>query len=247
MDKPKRWLLLRGLVREVRHWDGFDDRLRAALGDDGEVLALDLPGVGTEREKPCPTTVPKMVDDLRGRFLAARGDRGPFGLFAASLGGMVALDWAARYPGDFVRVAVSNTSARDLSSLSDRLSTEALSTIFRAVAIRDPIARERAILGLVSNTERGRGRAEAYVQLAKEAPVPYATLVRQLAAASRARSPAALTVPLLVLASEGDRMVSPACSRAVAKRYDAELRLHPTGGHDLPLDDPEWVLGQLLA
>jgi pimeloyl-ACP methyl ester carboxylesterase len=52
---------------------------------------------------------------------------------------------------------------------------------------------------------------------------------------------------MLVLASLGDRLVSPGCSRRIASRWALPIRLHPTAGHDLPLDDPEWVVQQVLG
>jgi predicted alpha/beta hydrolase family esterase len=49
---------------------------------------------------------------------------------------------------------------------------------------------------------------------------------------------------VLVLASLGDGLVDPACSWRMAKAWGVELRLHASAGHDLPLDDPEWVARQ---
>lgn len=101
------------------------------------------------------------------------------------------------------------------------------------------------MLGLISNTESGWTKASEFAAFAAEAPVPVSTLIRQLTAASRSKSPATLSVPLHVLCSDGDRMVSADCSRAIAKKYGARLDVHPSGGHDLPLDDPEWVAQRL--
>lgn len=237
---PTRWLLLRGLVRQARHWGDFPNVLVArGLSP----LLLDLPGVGLERHRTSPASIAGIVDDLRARFLPHAG--GPWGIYAQSLGGMIALDWAARYPQDFERVVVTNTSANDLSPRRHRLSDFGLRTILRAVRTRDPVARERLVLDLVSASERGRAHAERFATYSVEAPLTYSVLVRQLYAAARSRSPAHAPVPVLFLASEGDRMVSPACSRALATRYGAPLHVHPTGGHDLPLDDPEWVADRL--
>jgi pimeloyl-ACP methyl ester carboxylesterase len=244
-SRPRNWLLLRGLIREARHWNGFDAQLAARL-DGGRALCLDLPGVGTERHRPCPPSIPEIVDDLRARFLVERSD-GDWGLLAASLGGMVALDWGSRYPDDFVRIAVSNTSARDLSSLTERLSPFAMRTMARALFAGDRVAREGEILGLVANSDAGRAMAPAFAALADEAPVSRATLVRQLVAGARSKAPARLGVPLLVLCSDADRMVSSECSKRIAARYGADLRVHTAAGHDLPLDDPSWVIDQLTA
>ncbi|MGZ5183361.1 MAG: alpha/beta fold hydrolase, partial [Ramlibacter sp.] len=72
--------------------------------------------------------------------------------------------------------------------------------------------------------------------------------LRQLWAAARYRAPdRPPAVPLLLLASAGDRLVHPSCSARLADRWEVPLRLHPWAGHDLPLDDPAWVLDHVLS
>jgi hypothetical protein len=44
-----------------------------------------------------------------------------------------------------------------------------------------------------------------------------------------------------------DVLVSPQCSATLAHRWQVELRIHPDAGHDLPLDDPAWVIQQTLT
>jgi alpha-beta hydrolase superfamily lysophospholipase len=244
-----RWLLLRGLVRERRHWGDFPELLAARTGAD--VLTLDLPGVGTERTRPSPTSIAAIVADLRERWLAHRatlgeGEGDAWRLFAPSLGGMVALGWAEAHPDDFVGVAVCNTSARDVATLFDRFSTEALGTVARAL-FSSGRAREAHILALVANTEHGRARADAFATFAAESPVGTDVLVRQLWAASRATAPKSLATPLLVLCSDGDRLCHPRASHALGARLAAPVKVHPDAGHDLPLDDPEWVVGELAG
>jgi pimeloyl-ACP methyl ester carboxylesterase len=242
-DRPRAWLLLRGLVREKRHWGAFPAELEAQNGV--TTLCLDLPGTGTECTRPSPKTIAAIVDDIRERFLAVRGDQGPWGIFAVSLGGMVALDWAARYPDDFTRCVVSNTSAADVSSPLDRFRPSAWPTIARAGAA-SAATRERRILDLTSNHLADRaGLADQHARYAVEQPIGWATFARQILAASRSRLPAAIPVPVTVLVSDGDRLVDPTCSRRIAERLGAPLRVHPDGGHDLPLDAPAWVIEQL--
>jgi pimeloyl-ACP methyl ester carboxylesterase len=235
------WLLLRGLVRERRHWGDFPARLAARTG--GEVVTLDLPGVGTERGRPAPTSIAEVVADLHARH--PRGD-GAWGLFAPSFGGMIAMAWAAAHPEDFARVAVCNTSAKEVAGPLQRFSPAAVGTVLRGLVARGE-AREAHILALVSNTDHGRAHAAAFAAYAEEAPIGVDVLVRQLLAAARATVPPALPMPVLVLCSDGDRLCDPGASRALAARLGAPLAVHPTGGHDLPLDDPDWVVERLTA
>lgn len=51
--------------------------------------------------------------------------------------------------------------------------------------------------------------------------------------------------PILLLNGLGDRLVSPAYSEAIHKKWQLELHRHPWAGHDLTLDDGEWVVLQL--
>ena len=245
---PNAWLLLRGLVREQRHWGSFPE----ALADRAKsrVLCLDLPGVGTERDRPSPTRIGGIVEDLRAR-LQARQSGETWGIFAPSLGGMIAMAWVEAHPEDFVRIAVCNTSTRDLGGVFERFSPSALGTVLAAlpgVAFgEDPLARESRTLALVANTPHGRAQAATFAGYARETPIGVDVLVRQLLAASRTSAPAALAIPALVLCSDGDRLCSPQISRRLAERLGARLAVHPAAGHDLPLDDPEWVIRELLA
>jgi pimeloyl-ACP methyl ester carboxylesterase len=52
-------------------------------------------------------------------------------------------------------------------------------------------------------------------------------------------------VPALVLVGDGDRLVSPGCSRALASHLGVELRVHPTAGHDLSLDAGPWFAAEV--
>jgi pimeloyl-ACP methyl ester carboxylesterase len=60
-------------------------------------------------------------------------------------------------------------------------------------------------------------------------------------AAARFSAPEKPEVPLLILAGARDRMVWPGCSRRLARAWNADFALHPAAGHDLPLDDGDWV------
>lgn len=65
--------------------------------------------------------------------------------------------------------------------------------------------------------------------------------IRERFAAVRGEEPWSM----LVLNSRSDRLVSHLCSEAIARRLNLPLRVHATAGHDLPLDDPQWVAEQI--
>lgn len=246
-----RWLFLRGLVREARHWGDFPERFCSALGDAGVVgppLTLDLPGMGTECGGAIPGTVAGFVDDLRGRLQTVVAPGEPLGLFAVSLGGMVALDWLSRFPGDFGRAVIVATSAGDLSNPFERFHPRNYPRILRALRA-PPEERERIILAITSNREDGGLEAVAarHAAYARERPSGPPVLFRQLRAGMRSRTPERLLVPTLFLASRADRLVDWRCSERIAARFAAPLRLHERAGHDLPLDAPDWILAEVRA
>ena len=244
------WLLLRGLAREQRHFGAFPDAFAAATN--AHVTTIDLPGFGTEAHRASPTTVGAIVDDVRARFRASTAHAiepgSPVGIFAISLGGMVALDWAARYADDFARVVVANASAADLSPPWHRFSTSMMTRL--PVLVRaPPLERERTILAITSNrSERDNAAlAVAWARFYDERTPRRSSFARQLFAATRSRAPRAIKAPVLVLTSTADRLVDHRCSRAIAARLRAPLRVHGEGGHDITLDAPTWVCEQVAA
>jgi pimeloyl-ACP methyl ester carboxylesterase len=82
----------------------------------------------------------------------------------------------------------------------------------------------------------------AWTQIRRSAPVSAANSLRQLWAAAcfRADRPAP-RCPVLLLSSESDCLVDPACSVRIAAGWSAAHAVHPWAGHDLPHDDPHWT------
>lgn len=242
------WLFLRGLSREQRHWGSFPDVFRAKVKG-ARVHCLDLPGTGTELHRESPVTVREIMADVRRRHLALRAENpGPWGLLAMSLGGMVAMAWAADHPDDFSRVVLANTSASDVGKPWDRMQPTAIATTVRVMLSRDPVERERRVLGMVTRRLRDRDAvARAWAEIHRTSPVSRATVVRQLLAATRFRAPAKIDPPVLILIGAADALASPACGHALAQRFGAPIEIHPDGGHELALDAPEWLADRIAA
>lgn len=240
------WLMLRGLVREQRHWMGFPDVFAGTVAD-AKVHCLDYAGIGTESHRGSPLSVPGIMEDVRQRWLELQErHEGPWSLFAVSLGAMVGLTWAQRYPQDFQRLVVCNTSLSNLSPFYHRFDWRGIKQIPPMLFSSDPLKRERAILTLVTSGRTDiEPIAQQFTDYALALPKFRETGLRQLQAASRLRLDSTLAVPLLVLSALGDGLVSPKCPAAVARHFQAPLVTHPWGGHDLPLEDPQWVSDQV--
>lgn len=242
------WVLLRGLARETRHWGAFAAALQASLAPGDTAVAVDLPGNGTRAGDASPARVEAMVASARAE-LARAGHCAPFVLVALSLGAMAALRWAGEEPQAIRGCVLINGSLAGLSPPWQRLRPRgAAALLWLLFTGRSVHERERRILQLTSNLPVSDALVSDWARLAQAAPVTRTNVMRQLLAAARFRAPAAAPpVPLLLLASRGDRLVSVRCSRVMAARWRVPLHEHPSAGHDLPLDDPHWVIRQVLA
>jgi pimeloyl-ACP methyl ester carboxylesterase len=249
------WVLLRGLMREQRHWGEFPAQLGRALPD-AVIVTPDLPGNGTRHTLRSATRVADMVEFCR-QDLQARGLRPPYALLALSLGGMVAVEWASLYPGEIERCVLINTSMRPYGRFHERLRWQNYPAVLAQLARGGIERQERLILRLTSNgthgPRTGAGATSQRVPLLaqwtayqREYPVSRPNVLRQLGAAARFRAPPVPPpVPLLILASAGDRLVDHHCSLRLAAAWNAPLAVHPGAGHDLPLDDGAWIIEQV--
>jgi pimeloyl-ACP methyl ester carboxylesterase len=241
-----RWVLLRGLTREAGHWGGFVEVLKARLGE-SQVLAIDLPGNGRLHREPSPTRVQHLLAHCRGQ-LRAMGAAPPYHLFAMSLGAMVAIEWADSHADELAGCVLVNTSLGGVSAPWQRLRPAALGTLLRlALGRADDRAWEAAILRLTARCVADpQATLGAWLALRRERPVSRANALRQLLAAARYRAPARRpAVPMLLLASRLDALVDVCCSRTLAGRWQLVLAEHPSAGHDLPLDDPQWTAARV--
>ena len=239
-----RWILLRGLTRETGHWAGFAQALAERCGE--PVLGVDLPGNGDQWQKSSPCDVEAIAQHVRRRAGVA-GER--VRVVALSLGAMAALEWCRLDPDAVAGCALINTSTSGLSPFWQRLRPVNYPRVARMLLPGlTPLEREQRVLAMTSARPQSHaGVPEAWAALSQAHPVRPSNALRQLWAAARYRPPAAPpAVPILLLASQGDRLVSPQCSRSLADHWNLPLRMHPWAGHDLPLDDPEWVLRELL-
>ncbi len=253
------WILIRGLARESRHWGDFPAHLERALlaeGHAARVDAIDLPGSGRYSEMKSPTSIPEMAEFVREKLQEIRRRQREAGetpardtyLVAISLGGMIVSSWLERWRDELAGCVLINTSFRGYSTFLRRLSPASYGHLFRIAKAESAIERERNVLRMVSN------RPELYDQIAHdwatihlERPVSHENFARQLLAAARYQpKQVAPVVPVLVLGSDKDRMVDPSCSRVIASRWAATFKVHPSAGHDLPLDDAPWVIQQIL-
>ena len=236
------WILLRGLTREAAHWGDFPAVFQRLMPD-AQVVTLDLPGNGQYHRHTSPATVRGMVAACRKERVRL-GVGGPVHLLAMSLGAMVAAEWARVAPDELVACVLINTSLKPFSPVHHRLLPHNYPTLLRlALGCMSPEDAERTVFRLTCNhPARQTAVIDQWVQIRRLRPVRPGNGLRQLVAAARYQAPRQVPrVPILLLGSENDRLVSHHCSEAMARAWDCPLRSHPTAGHDLPQDDPLWV------
>lgn len=241
------FILLRGLARAKRHWGPFLEEIKKDSSH--FVEALDLAGNGDQYQRNSFLHISDYVEDLRQRSQWIKEQRKPW-IVAVSLGGMVAIDWATRYPKELSGIVVINSSLGQFSSPWQRLRPQALrhlKDILFSQWQHQAFERELHILRMVSNQALDYKKKWA-LEFAKEASTSLPNFLRQLAAASRYKGPLLPPeVPTLLLASEKDRMVSVECSKKIAQFWHVPLKIHPWAGHELAFDDPAWVVTEIKA
>jgi pimeloyl-ACP methyl ester carboxylesterase len=247
------WVLLRGLMREQRHWGNFTQQFAQAHPHE-RIITLDFAGNGALYQLASATSIGAMVEQARGQVrqqLQQQQTEGNIKLLAISLGGMVAVAWAERYPQELQRLILINTSLAPYNPFYQRLRPANYPAIIATMLTGTQRQREQLILRLTShqsNAPQAEQLLNDWVHYAQQYPIRRRNILRQLFAAMRYRAPAqAPQVPLLMLAGAKDVLVSPQCSATLAHRWQVELRIHPEAGHDLPLDDPAWVIQQTLS
>ena len=251
MTGQRALVLLRGLVREQRHWELFPDFLRSHLPDD-KILLFDFAGNGQRNKEVSATTIADMVEDVRS-YVLKYSEGKPVYIVALSLGAMVAVEWMNRYPQDCAGAVLISTSLRGLNPFYQRLLPSNYLTVLKSLVFSES-TRQKEIrnLKLVSNIvandlSRSAAVIDHWVEYAEQNPVSASNGFRQLMAAMRFNVPANKPeIPMLVLASNADHMVSPECSVTLAKHWDLPLETHDTSGHDIPLDDSRWVAEKIV-
>jgi len=251
MPNRRTWVLLRGLVREQRHWGNFPDVLQTYFPDD-KIILFDFPGNGKRNKEKSATTITGMTNEVRA-YVSNRSTGQPVYIIALSMGAMVAVEWMNQHPEECAGAVLISTSLRGLNPFYQRLLPSNYPTILKSLILPEDIhQKENRILHLVSNiiasdSSKKELIVNHWIDYAKQYPVSAINGLRQLIAAMRFHVPAQQPdIPILVLRSLADHMVSPECSATLARHWHLPIETHATAGHDIPLDDAEWVCEKII-
>lgn len=237
-------LLIRGLLRESRHWLNFPALLSETM--QRPVCTLDLPGCGVLHHEKSAASVPALRKQLQQQWAQRYPDyQGKaVHLVAISMGGMLALDWALAAPEQVKSVVLINSSSAGLNPFWQRLQPSNYLKVLLCL-MAGPLQREELIWQMTVNSPLQPDVLKLWQQWAIENPVSRINALRQLWAASRFRVEQQPHCTVSVVSGLNDQLVSPLCSQALATRLNAPLFTHPQAGHDLPLETPQWLCSQL--
>lgn len=245
MAESKNWLLLRGLARGTGHWGSFAQRLQQEFPQDRFEM-IDLPGNGARNLEESPLQIEDYVRDLRANCDYVRSGKN-FQILSLSLGAMITVEWMRQHPGEIHKAWIVCTSSSGLSRFYERFRLGNLSRGLRFLGQdRNDTQWEEMVLAMITNSpERRKAEAPALTEYSQRYPVKTRNVLRQMVAASRYRFPAQAPGPITLIGTHGDRLVSPRCTLKIAETWGQQALMHPWSGHDLPIDDPQWLLEQL--
>lgn len=236
------WIFLRGLSREHRHWGDFPSVFKQYFPE-ANILTPDLAGNGIHYRITSPSTITGIMEFVRND-IKKQNVQLPINILALSMGAMVAVEWMKHYPDECCTGVLINTSIKGINPFKHRLRPENYSRIIKDILFyRDLISKEQCIFQLTSNhIEHQQQIIDNWIRYAQDCPVSRLNIIRQLIAASRYRAPEQKPEqPLLLLRSLSDHLVNPESSQVISRHWHLPLDTHPDAGHDLPLDDANWV------
>ncbi|MFV7772074.1 alpha/beta fold hydrolase [Shewanella marisflavi] len=247
-------VLLRGLMRDERHWQGFAERLMAA-GE--QVVCVDLPGNGRLADEISPMTIDGYCDRVWSQVTPHIS---PFKgksvvLIGLSMGGMTALALARRYPDSIRQVVLLNSSAANLSPWYRRFRLlPLLGALLGAIRLKlTQLSRRLSLVETCVLQYTSRYHGDNLVLIANwsrwrnERHTSLVNGIRQLIACARFKAPKFESIPVVVLCGAEDKLADPSCARSLASFYRTQALVLPDCGHDMSLDAPEVLLACLQS
>jgi len=240
-------VLLRGLGRWSEHWLGFEGLL---VSRGLRVITIDGRGFGKSRQTKISSkmTMVDLADDV-AQVLTKESPAGAH-LVGLSLGGMVAISLAAMNP-QLVRslmIVNSSVSASGMKRLTRRALVSIIKVICRTKYSYQALT--EAVLSAHTTAAKKNAMAEAWSDIDGRHKIPLAQLWHQIIIARQfngSMEMASLRCPVTVIRCAADRFVDPSNSDFIHRNIKgSQLISHPTAGHELAVDDPEWFANVII-
>lgn len=234
-------LILRGLGRSSRYWMGFDQDLAQYFN----VITVDFRSIGRSTAKfRWGDSITSLADDLY--VLMRHLNLESWHVFGLSLGGMVSMEFASKYPEHCRSLFVANSSSGDY--LGMRVSPVALIKVGVA-ALKGQIHEEliRLVTTPMISTNQGGDISKEWAEIRQEEGFPLTTIGKQLLAASRFRIKGKINphkVPLMFLVGSQDNFVPPYNTRRLHQVVPgSQFKKIRSVGHEISIGDQ----GELLS
>lgn len=238
-------VLLRGLTRGCNHWADFPKQLNQAFPD-VKLAFIDLAGNGLRTNESSPITIKTALQDIRNQ-VKRQGIAFPIDILALSLGGMITLQWLNDFPDEINQAIVINSSHSKLSKTSERMRPSTIAKLVTGVLLPASL-RERIIYSVTSNHLLNTNITNQWVLEANTHTVSRLNFIRQVFIARSFTTNLRINKKqLLLLASSSDRLVNASSSKALAKKTGADLKTNKMAGHEITLDDPDWVINHAAS
>ena len=230
-------LLLPGLSRNLRHWNGFDQFLAAHF----RVITFDFIGTGLSKG-PGSLSVAEMAREVAGLMRALHIEKAH--IVGLSLGGMVALSLGTQFPHHIASLFILNSSIGGVGQR--RLEPAAWKAILESAIWKKQWLEKilPVVLGPRISEPQRQALQQAWQQIENEVgPLSSIVALRHFYAATQFKiSPSIreLQIPSFILYGTEDRFVSPRNSKQLAQLLPhSQLIAIERGGHELPVESPQ--------
>lgn len=227
-------LLIMGLGYSHDMWN----RTLPVVSERYRTIIFDNRGVGRSDVPPGPYPIPAMAADAAAVMDSAGVERAH--VFGISMGGMIAQEFALRYPDRVRSLILGCTTHGGAEAVA--ADAEVITTLMARgmMSAEDGI---RAMIPFIYDPATSRQRIEEDLEIrARTFPTAegyFAQIQGVMAFNSRSRL-SQLKVPTLVIHGESDRLIPPENGRLIARLIDgAKLVMIPGASHIFPTDQPE--------
>lgn len=238
-----------GLSREQGHLPkDFSEKMKIRFPR-ATVHYMDLPGAGIYYQETVPESIEGMVDFLRNKNEAhfAHKNRKRI-LIATSLAGIVEAEWLRKYPQDFDAGIMIASSFKNTCEFFERTQLITLMRMMNiAVSFRAKKSETLTAKININNKELRHTVVEQNMEVQKAHPMTKKNMFKQVSAAKKYELQGQIDVPMLLMGSYADRLVTPECIEKTSEFFGASLRMHETSGHGIPVEATDWMLDSIKS